>query len=102
VIREAMRGKGMVALGRVALSKRERSRFSKAATDFDPSQFVDRYEEAVFATLKTNKPAGLDELGRRPVRLYFGRFTPDGELLVRCVNGPVLHLSARKTAVRRD
>jgi len=104
VIREAMRGKGMVALGRVVLSKRERVimleprdkgligttlRYpyevrdaneyfddipevkvepdmlklaehileSKAA-DFDPSQFVDHYEEAVVEMLKT-KQAGL-------------------------------------------
>ncbi len=104
VIREAMRGKGIVALGRVVLSKRERVimlepwdrglvgttlRYpyevknakeyfedipevevepemlklaehilqSKAA-DFDPSQFVDRYEEAVVEMLK-KKQAGL-------------------------------------------
>ena len=104
VIREAMRGKGMVALGRVVLSKRERViileprdkgligttlRYpyevrdakeyfddipevkvepdmlklaehilqSKAA-DFDPSQFVDHYEEAVVEMLK-KKQAGL-------------------------------------------
>ena len=105
VIREAMRGKGMVALGRVVLAKRERvimlaalgqgadrpprsaipTRFRDAkeyfddipdvkvepdmlklaqhilqskATDFDPSQFVDHYEEAVVAMLK-KKQAGL-------------------------------------------
>ncbi len=104
VIREAMRGKGMVALGRVVLSKRERVimleprdkgligttlRYpyevrdvkeyfddvpevkiepdmlklaehilqSKVA-DFDPSQFVDHYEEAVVEMLK-KKQAGL-------------------------------------------
>lgn len=104
VIREAMRGKGMVALGRVVLSKRERVimlapwdkgligttlRYpyevrdakeyfgdlpkvkvepdtlrlaehilqSKAA-DFDPSQFVDHYEEAVVEMLR-KKQAGL-------------------------------------------
>jgi DNA end-binding protein Ku len=104
VIREAMRGKGMVALGRVVLSKRERVimlepwdkeligttlRYpyevrdaneyfgeipevrvepnmlklaqhilqSKAA-DFDPTQFVDHYEEAVVEMLK-KKQAGL-------------------------------------------
>jgi DNA end-binding protein Ku len=98
VVREAMRGKGMVALGRVVLAKRERVimlqpwnmglmgtalRYpyeirdakeyfdgipnvkvepdmlklaehivqSKAA-DFDPSQFSDRYEEAVVEMLK--------------------------------------------------
>ena len=102
VIREAMRGKGMVALGRVALSKRERvimlqpwgravmgatlryamkcetRRFlddlpavkiapdmlklaehilaSKKA-DFDPSEFVDHYEEAVVEMLR-KKQAG--------------------------------------------
>jgi DNA end-binding protein Ku len=104
VIREAMRGKGMVALGRVVLAKRERvimvdawdkgliastlrypSEIRNAkeyfdaipdvkvepdmlklaehilqskATDFDPSQFVDHYEEAVVAMLK-KKQAGL-------------------------------------------
>lgn len=104
VIREAMRGKGMVALGRVVLSKRERVimleprdkgligttlRYpyevrdvkeyfddvpevkiepdmlklaehilqSKVA-DFDPSQFVDHYEEAVVEMLK-KKQTGL-------------------------------------------
>ena len=104
VIREAMRGKGMVALGRVVLSKRERVimlepwekgligttlrypyevRDAKAyfddipevkvepdmlklaehileskAADFDPSHFVDHYEEAVVEMLK-KKQAGL-------------------------------------------
>jgi DNA end-binding protein Ku len=104
VIREAMRGKGMAALGRVVLAKRERVimleprnkglmgtalrypyeiRDSKEyfddipnvklepdmlklaehilqgnAADFDPSQFVDRYEEAVVDILK-KKQAGL-------------------------------------------
>jgi DNA end-binding protein Ku len=104
VIREAMRGKGMVALARVVLAKRERVimlepwdaglmgttlRYpyeirdakeyfddipdvkvepdmlklaehilkSKAA-DFDPAQFVDRYEEAVVVMLK-KKQAGM-------------------------------------------
>jgi DNA end-binding protein Ku len=104
VIREAMRGKGMVALGRVVLAKRERVimlqpwekgimattlrypyelRDSKEyfddipdiklpaemlkladhilqtkAADFDPSQFVDHYEEAVVEMLK-KKQAGM-------------------------------------------
>jgi DNA end-binding protein Ku len=104
VIREAMRGKGMVALGRVVLVKRERviilepwdkglmattlrypyeirnakeyfddipdvkvepdmlklaqHILQSKATDFDPSQFVDSYEEAVVAMLK-KKQAGL-------------------------------------------
>ncbi len=104
VIREAMRGKGMVALGRVVLAKRERvimlepwnkglmattlrypyeirdakeyfddipdvkvepdmlklaqHILQNKLTDFDPSQFVDHYEEAVVAMLKT-KQAGL-------------------------------------------
>jgi DNA end-binding protein Ku len=104
VIREAMRGKGMVALGRVVLAKRERViileprdkgltattlrypyeiRDAKEyfddipdvkvepdmlklaqhilqsnATDFDPLQFVDHYEEAVVAMLK-KKRAGF-------------------------------------------
>jgi DNA end-binding protein Ku len=104
VIREALRGKDMVALGRVVLAKRERVitlqpwdkgligttlrypydiRYAKdyfddipevalepetlklaeqilksKATDFDPSQFVDRYEEAVIELLK-KKQAGI-------------------------------------------
>jgi len=104
VIREAMRGKGMVALGRVVLAKRERVimlepwdkgligttlRYAyeirdakeyfdeippvkvepdmlklaehilqSKATDFDPSQFVDHYEEAVVEMLK-QKQAGV-------------------------------------------
>jgi DNA end-binding protein Ku len=104
VIREAMRGKDMVALGRVVLAKRERvimlepwgkgltattlrypyeirdakeyfdeipdvkvepdmlklaqHILQNKATDFDPSQFVDHYEEAVVAMLK-KKQAGL-------------------------------------------
>jgi DNA end-binding protein Ku len=104
VIREAMRGKDVVALGRVVLSKRERVIILKPwdkgligttlrypyeirdakdyfddipevalepemlklaeqilkskATDFDPSQFVDHYEEAVIELLK-RKQAGI-------------------------------------------
>ena len=104
VIREAMRGKGMVALGRVVLAKRERAvmlqhwdkglmgttlhypyeiRDAKEyfddipnvnlepdmlklaehilqskAMDFNPSQFVDHYEEAVVEMLK-KKQAGM-------------------------------------------
>ncbi len=104
VIREAMRGKDMVALGRVVLAKRERvimlepwgkgltattlrypyeirdakeyfddipdvkvepdmlklaqHILQSRRTDFDPSQFVDHYEEAVVAMLK-KKQAGL-------------------------------------------
>jgi DNA end-binding protein Ku len=110
VIREAMRGKGMVALGRVVLSKRERVimlqpwekgimgttvrypyevRESKdyfydiadvkvqpdllqlaehilknKEAKFEPSQFVDRYEQAVLEVLKT-KQAGMP--AERPV-----------------------------------
>ncbi len=104
VIREAMRGKDMAALGRVVLSKRERvimlepwdkgliattlrypyeirdakeyfddipdltvepemlklaeHILQSKATDFDPSQFVDHYEEAVAEMLK-KKQAGI-------------------------------------------
>jgi DNA end-binding protein Ku len=104
VIREAKRGKGMVALGRVVLSKRERVIMLEAwdkglvgttlhypyevreateyfddipdvkvapdmltladhilkskATDFDPSQFVDHYEQALLEMLK-KKQAGM-------------------------------------------
>src|SRR6202167_1024960 len=102
VIREAMRSKGMVALGRVVLAKRERVIILESwdkgltattlrypyeirdakeyfddipdvkvepdmlklaqhilqskATDFDPLQFVDHYEEAVIAMLKKKQP----------------------------------------------
>src|SRR5580658_4422611 len=105
VIREAMRGKGMVALGRVVLAKRERAimlepwdkgltattlrypyeiRDAKdyfgdipnvkvdpdmlklaehilqtKAADFDPSQFVDRYEDAIVEMLR-KKQAGIE------------------------------------------
>jgi len=115
VIREAMREKGMVALGRVVLAKRERVIMLKPwdngligttlrypyeirdakeyfddipavkvesdmlklakhilqskATDFDPSQFVDHYEEAVITMLK-RKEAGVavsrEHVARRP------------------------------------
>ncbi|MGH9808459.1 MAG: Ku protein [Terriglobia bacterium] len=104
VIREAMRDKGMVALGRVVLAKRERvimlepwdkglmgttlrypyeirdakeyfddipivkvepdmlklaeQILQSKASDFDPSQFVDHYEEAVVEMLK-EKQAGV-------------------------------------------
>jgi DNA end-binding protein Ku len=104
VIREAMRGRGMVALGRVVLSKRERvimlepwdkgligttlrypyeireakeyfddipdlkvapdmlkladHILKSKATDFDPAQFVDHYEQAVVEMLK-KKQAGI-------------------------------------------
>ncbi len=104
VIREAMRGKDMVALGRVVLAKRERvimlqpwdkglmattlrypyeirdakeyfdeipdvkvepdmlklaqHILQSKATDFDPSQFVDHYEEAV-VTMLEKKEAGM-------------------------------------------
>jgi DNA end-binding protein Ku len=104
VIREAMRGKGMAALGRVVLAKRERvimlepwdkglmgttlrypyelrdakeyfddipsvqlepdmlklaeHILQSKATDFDPTEFVDHYEEAVVEMLK-KKQAGM-------------------------------------------
>jgi DNA end-binding protein Ku len=115
VIREAMRGKGMVALGRVVLAKRERvimlqawdkgligttlrypyeirdskeyfddvpnvkvaSDMLKLAeqileskeADFDPSQFVDHYEEAVVDMLKKKQagiPVSRDPAAPRP------------------------------------
>ena len=115
VIREAMRGKDMVALARVVLAKRERVimlqpwdkglmattlrypyeiRDSKEyfddipnakvapdmlklaehilqskAGDFDPSQFVDHYEEAVVAMLKKKQagiPAPRERAAARP------------------------------------
>ena len=111
VIREAMRGKGLVALGRVVLAKRERvimlepwdkgltattlrypyeirdakeyfdaipnvkpepdmlklaqQILRSKTTDFDPSRFVDRYEEAVVEMLR-KKQAGLP-VSRNPV-----------------------------------
>ena len=114
VIREAIRGKGMVALGRVVLSKRERvimlepcdkglvattlrypsdirdareyfdiipsvelepdmlklaeQILKSKATDFDPSQFVDRYEEAVVAMLKTKLAGRPLSRGHTPLR----------------------------------
>ncbi|MGA8610814.1 MAG: Ku protein, partial [Xanthobacteraceae bacterium] len=118
VIREAMRGKGMVALGRVVLAKRERvimlepwdkglmgttlrypyeirdakeyfgdipnakvepdmlklaeHILQNKAGDFDPSQFVDRYEDAIIEMLR-KKQAGIevsrDTAVRRPQNL---------------------------------
>ena len=111
MIREAMRGKGMVALGRIVLTKRERvimiepwhkgltattlrypyeirnaedyfdeipnveiepemlqlaeRILQNKATDFDPLQFVDRYEEALIELLN-RKQAGIP-LSREPV-----------------------------------
>src|SRR5271170_4285551 len=105
VIREAMRGKGLVALGRVVLAKRERvimlepwdkglmgttlrypyeirdtkeyfddipnvkvepdmlklaeHILQNKAADFDPSQFVDRYEDAIVEMLR-KKQAGIE------------------------------------------
>jgi DNA end-binding protein Ku len=105
VIREAMRGKGLVALGRVVLAKRERvimlepwdkgvmgttlrypyeirdakeyfgdipnmkvepdmlklaeHILQNKAADFDPSRFVDRYEDAVVEMLR-KKQAGIE------------------------------------------
>jgi DNA end-binding protein Ku len=115
VIREAMRGKGMAALGRVVLAKRERvimlepwdkglmgttlrypyeirdakeyfddipnvqlepdmlklaeHILQSKATDFDPSQFVDHYEEAVVEMLKKKQagmPASREHAARQP------------------------------------
>ncbi len=112
VIREAMHGKDMVALGRVVLAKRERvivlqpwdkglmattlrypyeirdakeyfddipevkvepemlklaqHILQSKATDFDPSQFVDHYEEAVVKMIK-EKQAGMP-VSREPSR----------------------------------
>ncbi len=115
VIREAMRGKGMAAIGRVVLAKRERvivlqpwdkglmattlrypyelrdakeyfdeipdvkvepdmlklaqHILQNKATDFDPSQFVDHYEEAVVAMLKKKQagmPVSREHAGPRP------------------------------------
>jgi DNA end-binding protein Ku len=114
VIREAMRSKGLVGLGRVVLAKRERvillepwekgltattlrypyeirdakeyfeeipdvrvepdilklaeQILQNKASDFDPSRFVDRYEEAVVAMLK-KKLAGLPVSSKRSMPL---------------------------------
>ena len=122
MIREAMRGKGMVALGRVVLAKRERvimlepwdngltattlrypyeirdakeyfddipnvklepemlklaeHILQNKATDFDPSQFVDHYEEAVVEMLK-KKQAGL------PVSREHAAPRPQNEMCIR-------------------
>ena len=136
VIREAMRGKGMVALGRVVLAKRERvimlqpwdkglmattlrypyeirdakeyfddipevkvepemlklaqHILQSKATDFDPSQFVDHYEEAVVKMIK-KKQAGMPVSREQPAaaaerRQSHGRAPPQhcpGESRVR-------------------
>jgi DNA end-binding protein Ku len=115
VIREAMRGKGMVALARVVLAKRERvimlepwdtglmgitlrypyeirdakeyfddipdvkvepdmlrlaeHILNSKAADFDPTQFVDRYEEAVVVMLKkkqAGRPVSREHAAPRP------------------------------------
>ena len=115
IIREAMRGKDVVALGRVVLAKRERvimlqpwdkglmattlrypyeirdakeyfddlpevkvepemlklaqHILQSKATDFDPSQFVDHYEEAVVTMLKKKEagmPVSREHAGPRP------------------------------------
>jgi DNA end-binding protein Ku len=114
VIREAMRGKAMAALGRVVLGKRERvimlqpweeglmgttlryryeirdakeyfddipnvkldpdmlklaeQILQSKATDFDPSRFVDHYEEAVVEMLK-QKQAGIPVSREHPAPL---------------------------------
>jgi DNA end-binding protein Ku len=113
VIRDAMRGKDMVALGRVVISKREHvialEPYGKGllgttlrypyevrnpadyfediadvilapdmlklaehiletkATDFDPSKFVDRYENAVVALLKEKQAGIVPKQGLAPV-----------------------------------
>jgi DNA end-binding protein Ku len=72
VIREAMRRKGMVALGRLVLSKRELTLapdmltlagqiIDSKAADFDPSTFRDRYEEALLAHLKAKQAGAVQE-----------------------------------------
>jgi DNA end-binding protein Ku len=112
VIREAMRGKGLVALGRVVLAKRERvimlepwdkglmgttlrypyeirdakdyfgdipnvkvepdmlklaeHILQNKAGDFDPTRFVDRYEDAIVEMLK-KKQAGIEVPRERAV-----------------------------------
>jgi DNA end-binding protein Ku len=61
VIRDAMRGKGMVALARVVapdMLKIAQHILETKEADFEPSQFVDHYEEAVVEMLK-KKQAGL-------------------------------------------
>lgn len=137
VIREAMRGKGMVALGRVALSKRERvimlqpwgkglmgatlryayevrnaAEFfddlpavkiapdmlklaehilaSKKA-DFDPSEFVDHYEEAVVEMLR-KKQAGT--------AVPKGRAAPPARSVVNLIDALKRSIAAEKKAPR--
>jgi DNA end-binding protein Ku len=135
VIREAMRGKGMVALGRAVLAKRERvimlepwdkgltattlrypyeirnakeyfddipdvrvdtdmlklaqHILQSKATDFDPLQFVDSYEEAVVAMLK-KKQAGL------PVAR--GRVTPGPQNAVNLMDALRLSIAQERKA----
>lgn len=112
MIREAMRGKDMVAIGRVVLAKRERVMMLQAwnkgllgttlrypyevrdesvyfgdlpdievpkdmldlaehildsrAADFDPSQFQDRYEDAIVAMIRS-KQAGMPMSTAKPI-----------------------------------
>jgi DNA end-binding protein Ku len=149
VIREAMRGKSMVALGRVVLAKRERVimlepwakglmgttlRYpyeirdaqeyfgdipnvkvepemlklaehilqSKAA-DFDPSQFVDRYEDAIVEMLR-KKQAGIevsrDHAVPRPQNLV--NLTEALRLSVAQENAAVAPAKKRKKRVREQ
>ena len=145
VIREAMRGKDMVALGRVVLSKRERVvmlapwdkglvattlRYpyevrdtkeyfedipdltvepemlklaqhilqSKTA-DFEPSRFVDRYEEAVLEMLK-KKQAGI-VVSREPAASRPQNVTNVMDALRRSLAQEVLYPLPQKKARKR-
>jgi DNA end-binding protein Ku len=135
VIREAMRGKEMVALGRVVLSKRERVIMLEAwdkgligttlrypyeireakeyfedipdvkvapdmlrladhilkskATDFDPSQFIDHYEQALLEMLK-RKQAGIT--------VSRGRTAPPPQNVVNLMDTLRRSLAQEKTA----
>jgi DNA end-binding protein Ku len=145
VIREAMRGKGIVALGRVVISKREHvialepyergllgttlrypyevrnaaeyfediadvelapDMFQLAEhileskkTDFDPSTFVDRYENAVVALLK-QKQAGIVPK-QRPVEVSGPRVVNLMDALRRSIAGEGTKKPAAKAAPAR-
>ena len=148
VIRDAMRDKDMVALGRIVLAKRERVMMLQAwdkgllgttlrypyelrdpatyfadipdvvvpkdmltlaehildskAADFDPSQFHDRYEEAVVAMLR-KKQAGLPAIAAEPVAAGKSNIIDLMEALKRSIAGtpkPAAVLKAKKPRKR--
>ena len=148
VIRDAMRDKDMVALGRIVLAKRERVMMLQAwdkgllgttlrypyelrdpapyfddipevvvpkdmltlaehildskAADFDPSQFHDRYEEAVVAMLR-KKQAGLPAIEAKPAAAGKSNIIDLMEALKRSIAGapkPAAVLKVKKPRKR--